>query len=334
MLSPAIPAAYARAILSAYSKYGVDPASALKAAHIQPNDLLDDAACLTASQFEALSFMAMRELDDEALGWFSRRLPWGSYGMLCRASISAPDLGTAMHRWARHHRLLTNDVEPQFTTAGGSTTFSLTENTELGEFREFCLVTVIRYALGFACWAINEKINITRATFPFAPPAHAAIYPGLFCRNIAFGAGRAGISFDSAYLGRSLQRDDAALQKMLKRALPLTVLPYRHDQRLATRISQVLRMPNAGCASANDLAEGFHISTRTLHRQLQSEGVSLRQLQARALLERAQHELGTTDKPVKRVAFACGYLNEKAFARAFKQWTGQTPSAFRAQRRR
>ena len=28
----------------------------------------------------------MQELDDEALGWFNRRLPWGSYGMLARAS--------------------------------------------------------------------------------------------------------------------------------------------------------------------------------------------------------------------------------------------------------
>ena len=34
-------------------------------------------------------------------------------------------------------------------------------------------------------------------------------------------------------------------------------------------------------------------------------------------------------KGVRRVAFASGFRNEKAFARAFKQWTGETPSAFR-----
>jgi hypothetical protein len=52
----------------------------------------------------------MQELDDEALGWFSRRLPWGSYGMLCRASLTSPDLGVAIKRWCRHHRLLTEDI--------------------------------------------------------------------------------------------------------------------------------------------------------------------------------------------------------------------------------
>src|SRR3990167_346259 len=60
----------------------------------------------------------MRELDDEALGWFARPLPWGSYGMLARASLSAPTLGAALKRWCRHHGLLTPDVTLAVTTSG------------------------------------------------------------------------------------------------------------------------------------------------------------------------------------------------------------------------
>jgi hypothetical protein len=56
---------------------------------------------------ETFSGLAMRALDDEALGWFSRRLPWGSYGLLCHASLCAPSLGVALARWCRHHALLT-----------------------------------------------------------------------------------------------------------------------------------------------------------------------------------------------------------------------------------
>jgi hypothetical protein len=55
---------------------------------------------------ETLPGGAMQELDDEALGWFSRRLPWGSYGMLARASISAPTLAGGLARWCRHHGLI------------------------------------------------------------------------------------------------------------------------------------------------------------------------------------------------------------------------------------
>jgi hypothetical protein len=48
---------------------------------------------MTARQMEQLSAAAMQELDDEGLGAFGRKLPWGSYGMLARASLTAPDAG-------------------------------------------------------------------------------------------------------------------------------------------------------------------------------------------------------------------------------------------------
>ena len=90
------PIAFVKAIVQAYADQHKDPAKALALAHIAPAALADPAARITAAQMERISGAAMQELDDEALGWFSRRLPWGSYGMLARASISAPSLGLAV----------------------------------------------------------------------------------------------------------------------------------------------------------------------------------------------------------------------------------------------
>ena len=70
----------------------MSPERALAQAQIAPQLLPDDSARITAWQMEQISDAAMQELDDEALGWFSRRLPWGSYGMLARASISSPSV--------------------------------------------------------------------------------------------------------------------------------------------------------------------------------------------------------------------------------------------------
>jgi hypothetical protein len=66
---------------------------------------------------ELLSGAAMQELDDEGLGAFSRKLPWGSYGMLARASISSPNLGVALKRWCRHHALIADDITLRLTPA-------------------------------------------------------------------------------------------------------------------------------------------------------------------------------------------------------------------------
>eukprot|EP01042_Synura_sphagnicola_P030363 gene30363-39127_t len=102
----ATPIAFVRAIVLAYEARGKSPDHALAQAQIAPQLLQDDSARITAWQMEQISDAAMQELDDEALGWFSRRLPWGSYGMLARASISSPTLQVALARWCRHHGLL------------------------------------------------------------------------------------------------------------------------------------------------------------------------------------------------------------------------------------
>ena len=125
------PMAFVRAIVQAYEGYGKDPAEALKAAQITPRELTRPGARVTAAQFEALSSHAMQELDDETLGWFTRRLPWGSYGMLCRASLSSPNLGVALKRWCRHHRLLTDDIGLSLDVAGGLATLRIAEHRAL-----------------------------------------------------------------------------------------------------------------------------------------------------------------------------------------------------------
>ena len=45
--------------------------------------------------------------------------------------------------------------------------------------------------------------------------------------------------------------------------------------------------------------------------------------------EQAMQQLQRTDKPIKQVALAVGFRNEKSFSRAFRAWTGESPGAFR-----
>jgi AraC-like DNA-binding protein len=44
---------------------------------------------------------------------------------------------------------------------------------------------------------------------------------------------------------------------------------------------------------------------------------------------RAVDLLNRTDRPIKQVAEAAGFQNEKSFIRAFKGWTGLSPAEFR-----
>ena len=133
-----------------------------------------------------------------------------------------------------------------------------------------------------------------------------------------------------------LRRDEKALRQMLQHALPLTVLQYRRDRLLVQRVRQLLAAPLPGQPahalpqhSAETLAALLHVSPRTLHRQLKEEGATLQGLKDEVRRTRAVELLHRTQRPIKQVAEAAGFENEKSFIRAFRGWTGQSPAEFR-----
>jgi AraC-like DNA-binding protein len=325
----ATPMAFARSIAAAYRRYGQSPDQALKLAQITPNQLKQANGHITARQMEVLSGAAMQELDDEGLGAFSRKLPWGSYGMLARASISSPNLGVALKRWCRHHGLITADITLRLATSGDTAAITV-EEKKPGQVGEFSLVHVLRNIHGLACWYVDSRIPLQGARFPFEAPPHVEAYALMFPGpGLHFNAAQAEIRFDARYLALPLRRDEKALQQMLQRALPLTVLQYRRDRLLVEQVRQALANPAVASHTAETLAAALNMSPRSLHRQLQEEGASLQQLKDEVRFEKAKDLLLRTSRPVKQVAEASGFRNEKSFTRAFREWSGQSPAEFR-----
>jgi AraC-like DNA-binding protein len=325
----ATPIAFIRAMVRAYAKYGANPADALRVAHISLSALQRPEARVTATQVEVFTDFAMRQLDDEALGAFARKIPWGSYGMLCRASLTSPDLGVALKRWCRHHRSLTDDIVLQFRVTGPVAKLVIIENRSLREMRELCLLTSLRYVHGYACWAIDSRIPLSSVCFPFRRPAHGEVYSLLFPGPVHFGAANAGFDLDAQYLALPLRRDETALRAMLRRALPLTVRQYRSDRLLVQRLRGVLRARCRELNNAETVASALNITPRTLHRHLKCEGASLQKLKDEVRRELAIEHLERSARPIKQIARAVGFGNEKSFMRAFRHWTGRSPGEYR-----
>jgi AraC-like DNA-binding protein len=325
--------AFARVIVASYARLGIDPGRALRQAQITPSQLRLPLGRITARQMEVLSGAAMQELDDEALGAFKRPLPWGSYGLLARASITSPDLGVALKRWCRHHALLTDDVRVSLCVNGQVAAIAVDERHGGGQRepgqREFNLVHLLRNIHGLACWYIDSRIPLQGAYFPFAAPPHADAYALMFPGPLQFDAAQAAIRFDARYLALPLRRDEKALNQMLQRALPLTVLQYRRDRLLVRQVRQALLARTEAPHDAESLAAQMNMSARSLHRQLHEEGASLQQLKDEVRRERAQALLLRSGKPIKQVAAAVGFRNEKSFIRAFRAWTGVSPGEYR-----
>lgn len=322
----ATPMAFVRTMVLAFEKYKEDPSKALEIANIEPSMLHQTAARITAAQMEIFSESAMRQLDDEALGWFSRKLPWGSYGMLCRASIGSPNLFVALRRWCRHHQLLVDDVALSLQTDGQHACLQIEEVRNIDpRMREFCFLTLLRNLHGFACWAIDSRIPVLRATFSHSPPLHHTSYSLMFPGPVHFDSASTGICFEKEYLYLPIRRDEDALRTMLRRALPLIVLQYRKDRLLVERVRALLSQQQ----TAETVASALNISVRTLHRQLKEHGTTLQSLKDQVRRDLAVQLLTRTTRSIKQIALSVSFQNEKSFTRAFCQWTGLSPDEYR-----
>ena len=70
--------------------------------------------------------------------------------------------------------------------------------------------------------------------------------------------------------------------------------------------------------------------TRTLSRRLEEFGTSFREIADEIRFEIAQQLLRQTSLDVGEIAASLGYARASAFTRAFRRWSGSTPTIWRA----
>jgi AraC-like DNA-binding protein len=77
------------------------------------------------------------------------------------------------------------------------------------------------------------------------------------------------------------------------------------------------------------VARRLKLSTRTLQRRLNEEGLGFAQLLTETRRDMACSHLRSGRYTVKEVAYMLGYSDPANFSRAFRSWYGQVPDAFR-----
>jgi AraC-like DNA-binding protein len=93
--------------------------------------------------------------------------------------------------------------------------------------------------------------------------------------------------------------------------------------------ARLIDLLSAGNVTQQDVADSLHMSLRTLQRKLSQEGTSYKELLDETRRELANQYLRQATLSVSEVTYLLGFSEPSNFARAFKRWTGRTPSEFR-----
>jgi AraC-like DNA-binding protein len=193
----------------------------------------------------------------------------------------------------------------------------ITRGTILTEFAFASLVLRARRATA-------GRFELSAATFTHERDRSTrAAYKALFGVPVGFGASVDEVAFAADQLDLALESADevtsAALEATIGKltdATPRSVLLDRVRHAVAASLGKPVSLTN--------VADRLGTSARTLRRQLEREGRSLRSIVDELRRERAD-QLIASGTPIKEIAFGLGFSEPSAFSRAYKRWTGSAP---------
>ncbi len=320
---------YPRVLLSRAEARGADPALLLKAAGIDETLLADDTSRVTPAQLGALLRGIWLALDDELSGFGAAPQRFGGFALMARQMIHCETLGEALRYSVRFYNLTSPAMRWELVE-GRPCQLQLRLLRPDRDPEHFLEEFILLLWHRFCNWLIGARIPLTHTSFRFSAPAHSAEYRLMFPGPVSFERPFSGISFDPVWMQAPVIRSRQELRRYLGRLPDEWFVKQDFEGSVSERVLRILT-DSPRPPSLQELAENWGLSSRTLHRQLRREGTSFRLLLEQVRRERAVGMLLDGHSRVRDIAQALD-MTEPAFSRAFKQWTGLSPLAYRRAR--
>ncbi|KAA0115663.1 AraC family transcriptional regulator [Methylobacterium sp. P1-11] len=252
-------------------------------------------------------------------------------GMASAMIPQSPTVAEILTKFAHHlHRL---DV---------TTSPMLTQHGDTARLEYAIVQSGVESADQIADGAVATGVNVlrmlcgsewspTEVLLPRRLPTDLEPFARFFRAPVRFEAGTAALIFPASCLGQRLETGAVLHRLFADRFESASAVPVNS---LAEDVRRVLRtrLPEEEC-SAKTIATLFSMHRRTLCRLLRREGFVFGTLVNEIRFEVARRLLTQTDMTFTQVARALGFAEISVFTRAFRRWSGQTPTAWRAAHR-
>ncbi|HJK91278.1 MAG TPA: AraC family transcriptional regulator [Polyangiaceae bacterium LLY-WYZ-15_(1-7)] len=327
-----VPGVVPLTVLDIAAERGLSPATLLARANVTvpPSELFE--AGLTLGQQADLVEVVAEALGDPRLGFeIGWRLPPTALGSVGYAILSSATVTEALELLQRFWHLVGRATSITLDTAGetGSVTLDVrvpmdAEGTAL--IKEITLVSMVRGVRGLAPGA-EEALEVW---FDFPEPPQGAWVRERLGR-VRWDMPACQLRFPTALLDTKLPMSNpVGLRAAVAWCEREERLRGMADGRVTARVQSDLQPGPEGYPSLDQMARRLGMAPRTLRRHLGKEGTRYSDLLEAARRRDALRLLDNRALTAQEVAEMLGYRDAANFTRAFRRWTGQTPSQYRA----
>lgn len=311
----------------------------LRKEHLLPEDALrwseslDPDGRVHVSSIHHMLERVVGETRDELLGVKAAGcLAMGDVGIFDFVVSSADTLRAALNTAGRYMRLLNDTLELMIDGEGERATVRFESRVVLPPAAEdYTLCGLVKNHAATWPEGILEDMDVWfRHAEPKGEDAVAQYRQLLGPVRIHFGAPFSGLGFPSRLLDQPMRTRDPKLHQVLVHYAETTLAALPRPESVTEKVRRlIVEQFAAGDYSLEDTARALRMSSRTLGRRLADEGTTFKGLvddtrRRIALRYVAEHNLGLSE-----IALLAGFTETPSFYRAFRRWTGMTPSKYR-----
>ncbi|MAK90735.1 MAG: hypothetical protein CMI13_05820 [Oleibacter sp.] len=283
------------------------------------------------SQFDRLLEQASKILGEPSIGFAAgQHLDLPSFYLLGFLLNNCHTGREALTILRRYYSLISDTRSPDLFIGQQSikVVYYVAEGTAFGSHARTEYIATSIHTAGKAFG--GHLYQIQGAGFCFPPPVYKDDLERYFGIPLQFNQPHNWISFSARLLDKPLSQANPELFAILKAQADKASERFGNLKPFSRKVMHILyQWPESIPITKESVAELLSTSSRTLTRRLQEEQCQFSNLLKEVRLEKAKHALSNGHTDVQQLAIELGFSDRRGFERAFKQWTGKTPAAYR-----
>ena len=320
-----IPAITIKAALAGFGQLVFDTEALLTATGVDRAALADPFGAVPNDAFGLLWMAAFRQRPDPTLPTqVGLAVPFNEFGILDHLVTTAETVGEGLHMLNLFLWLAATNMSLRFTHGGEDWVWVENHPPEVTRFisEQWTLALI-----GQRFRSLMPPFTVEEVHLAQSAPGEEAHFAELWGVPVRLGQPGTGLRLASGIWQQANAQANPHLQLTLRTVAEQVVITEFEEAPLVFAIRT--HLPAAlqrGAFSAEDIAEELGLSKRTLQRQLAAESTTFRDLLDIYRQEQALSMLREGERDLANVAYSLGYNEQSSFIRAFRRWTGTSPS--------
>lgn len=322
-------ASWAAAVAQALDERGIDSRRIFASAGIDLSTARDPSIRYPADQMTRVYELAEEATGDPAFGLsIAEYVHPTSLNALGYSLFASRDLESFCRRIVRYFGLVSTNAVTQVEKSPGE--FHLSMLPAIGQTcyapQDAWLATLLR----FSRFIYRPTFNPLRVYLRRPRPAgETSSFDTWFRAPIEFGSSRNTLVFSENDMTVRLPAANAELARQNDQVVMALLRQIdRSDIIAQVRASLIGLLPSGEC-SKHSVAAQLNMSERTLQNRLLARGTSYSHLLSETRRELAEQYMNQSLHSISEVAFLLGFSEISSFSRAFRAWTGESPSKYR-----